>query len=86
MSTGLLLQYLVIALAVLASAAYVLQKQWPGLVRRLRLAMAVPLVREHRPAWVRRLGYRLAPAPVGSGKAGCGGCDQDCEPGPGKRH
>ena len=75
MHASLLAQYLVIALAVVVSAGYVLRRQFPQGVRRLRLACAVPLVREGRPAWVRRIGRWLAPV-SGSGKGGdCGGCN-----------
>ena len=37
MSASLLLQYLAIALAVLASAVFVLKRQFPSAVRRLRI-------------------------------------------------
>jgi len=78
MHAGLLVQYVVIALAVLLSAGFVVHKQFPAGVRRVRIACAVPLVREGRAAWLRRLGRWLAPAPrVGEGK--CGGCNS-CEP------
>ena len=43
---------------------------WPGVVT---------LVREGRPAWLRRLGKRIAPAPT-SGADACGGCNS-CDPG-----
>ena len=42
---GLLAQYIVIALAVVLSAWFVLKRQFPGAVRKARLAIAVPLVR-----------------------------------------
>lgn len=71
---ALLVQYVVIALAVVLSAGFVAKRQFPGAVRRARLAMAVPLVREGRPAWMRRLGRRIAP-PSKSLGGGCGGCD-----------
>ncbi|KAB8162736.1 hypothetical protein FKV24_018225 [Lysobacter maris] len=74
MERGLLLQYLLIAVAVLASAGYVMQRQMPAFTRRLRVACAVPLVREGRPGWMRALGRWIAPS--GTGAAGaCGGCD-----------
>ena len=41
MSASLLLQYLVIALAVLASAVFVLKRQFPSAVRRLRIGRRV---------------------------------------------
>ena len=40
MDAGLLLQYLLVALAVLVSAWVVLKKQFPGTVRRMRGALA----------------------------------------------
>ncbi len=76
-SLSLTLQYVAIALAVIVSAWVVLNKQFPDLARRLRIALALPLVREGRPAWLRRLGKRIAPAPR-SGADACGGCSS-CE-------
>jgi hypothetical protein len=78
MAAGLLLQYIVVALIVLASAWVVLKKQFPGTVRRLRGAMALALVTPQRAAWVQALGRRVAPPATGGG-AGCGGCDS-CGP------
>lgn len=76
MDAGLLLQYLLIALAALASTAFVLHKQFPAGVRRLRIACAVPLVRVGRPPWLRRVGRWIAPAPRAAGTCGgCNGCD-----------
>lgn len=72
----LTLQYAVVALAVTLSAWVVLGKLWPDLLRRLRIALALPLVRETRPAWLRALGKRIAPAPKLQAD-GCGGCN-DC--------
>lgn len=78
MDVGLLAQYLVIALAVIVSAAVVAKKQFPGGVRRLRIALALPLVRDGRPDWMRRLGRAIAPVPSASGP-NCAGCD-NCGP------
>jgi hypothetical protein len=75
---SLTLQYVVIALAVVVSAWVVFRKQAPDAARRLRIALALPLVREGRPAWLRALGKRLAPVPASSAD-GCGGCN-DCAP------
>ena len=75
MHAGLLAQYVVIGLAVAASAGFVLQSRWPVGVRRLRIACALPLVREARPAWVRSVGKWIAPRAM-PGDAGCGtSCD-----------
>lgn len=76
MTGSLALQYLIVAIAVLVSAWVVFRKQAPGAARRLRIALALPLVREGRPAWLRALGKRIAPAPkVTGGCTGCDGCD-----------
>lgn len=78
MSTSLLLQYAVIGLAVLLSVWVVAKKQFPGSVRKLRVALALPLLREGRPAWMRRFGFWISP--VGNAEAtACGGCN-NCEP------
>ena len=78
-SLSLTLQYAAIAVAVIASAWVVLNKQFPAFARRLRIAIALPLVREGRPAWLRRLAKRIAPAPR-SGADACRGCNS-CDPG-----
>lgn len=77
MDVGLLVQYVVIALAVVLSAAYVAKKQLPGPTRRLRIACALPLLREGRAPWLRVVGRWIAPPPSGSADAcgtGCNGC------------
>ena len=74
MDTGLLAQYLVVALAVALSAVFLAHRQFPAGMRRLRLACAVPLVREGRAQWLRRFGRWIAP-PVARGGKACGGCD-----------
>ncbi|WMJ69040.1 DUF6587 family protein [Stenotrophomonas sp. 24(2023)] len=84
MDRGLLLQYVLIALAVLVSAWVVLKKQFPGTVRKARGALALRLVRPSRAAWLQRLGRRIAP-PVAGGGGACGGCDS-CGPSPPKQH
>ena len=73
MSAGLLLQYAVVALAAAASVLMVLHKRFPNTARRLRVALALPLLRAGRPGWMRAIGRWLAPAPA-SGKD-CGDCD-----------
>jgi hypothetical protein len=72
---SLVLQYIAIAVACCISAAVVLQKQWPQGVRRMRIACAVPLVRDSRPAWLRKVGKWIAPAAM----AGGAGCDSGCD-------
>jgi hypothetical protein len=76
MSLSLLLQYLVIALAVLASAMHVASSRFPAGVRRLRVAMALPLLREGRAPWLRALGRWIAPLPSAFAATGCGGCNR----------
>ena len=83
MSAWLLLQYVVIALAVLLSVWVVAKKQFPGSVRKLRVALALPLLREGRPAWMRALGYWVSPVGKTDASA-CGGCD-NCGPSTSKR-
>lgn len=78
MSTGLALQYIAIGLAVLASLVVVMRRQFPSATRRLRVACALPLLREGRPGWVQGLGRWIAPEGKASASA-CGGCD-GCEP------
>ena len=80
MDASLALQYAVIAIAVAASAWVVAKKLFPNAVRGARMAIAVRLVRESRPPWLRALGKRIAPAPASAGKD-CGGCDA-CDPPP----
>jgi hypothetical protein len=74
MHAGLVAQYVVIGVAVVASAVFVLNSRWPAGFRKLRIACAVPLVRETRPRWMRRAGLWIAP--VAKQGAACGdGCD-----------
>jgi len=84
MDAGLLAQYLVIAVAVVISAGFVARRQFPNAVRRLRIALAVPMVRDGKPAWLRALGRRIAP-PASLADASCGGCD-NCGPAPPRKH
>ncbi|HEY1136084.1 MAG TPA: DUF6587 family protein [Xanthomonadaceae bacterium] len=78
-SLSLALQYIVIAVAVLVSVWVVFRKQAPNAARRLRVAIALPLVREGRPGWMRAAGRKIAPASNTSadGCGGCSGCDDD---------
>ena len=73
-----MLQELIVGVLVLGAAAFVLHDRAPALSRRLRVALAVPLVRDRRPGWVRRVGRWIAPPRLASN--GCGGCS-GCEPG-----
>ena len=72
---GLLAQYIVIALAVLASVVVVMRKQFPNATRRMRIAIALPLLHEDRAEWMKSLGRMIAPAPRNAGGKDCGGCD-----------
>ena len=74
MEAGLLAQYVVVALAVLASVVVVMRKQFPNATRRLRIGIALPLLREGSPAWMKWIGRHVAPAPHANA-ANCGGCD-----------
>lgn len=75
MSMGLLLQYAVVALAVMLSAAYVARSRFPAGVRRLRVSVALPLLRDGRARWLRTLGKVIAPLPRVGGNDACGGCN-----------
>lgn len=80
MDAGLLLQYVIIALAVLLSAGYVAKRQWPGPTRRTRIACALPLLREGRAPWMRAIGRWIAPPQrdgAGACGTGCNGCGPD---------
>ena len=74
MDSGLFAQYAVIALAVIASLVIVMRSQFPAVTRKLRIAIALPLLRDGMPDWVKQMGRRIAPAARGNGN-GCGGCD-----------
>ncbi|CAD0335950.1 DUF6587 family protein [Xanthomonas hortorum] len=78
MDLSLTLQYVVIAFAVLLSLWVVMKKQFPGVLRRLRGALAIGLLRDGRPAWMHTLGRCVAPPATQSASA-CGGCDS-CGP------
>jgi len=62
---------------VAASAGFVVVQRFPGAVRRARIALALPLLREPRARWLQAIGRRVAPAPAAAGCAGaCGGCER----------
>ena len=74
MDAGLLAQYTIIAVAVLASAAVVMRKQFPDATRRLRMAIALRLLGQGAAPWMQSLGRKIAP-PTRTGAANCAGCD-----------
>lgn len=78
------LQYAVIGMVVAIALWIFAKKQLPGTLRRARVALAAPLVRDGRPAWMRSLARRIAPPGAGPGGAACGGCD-NCGPEPKQR-
>ena len=78
MDTSLLIQYIIIAVAVLVSAWVVAKKQFPGSVRKLRVSIALQLLREGSPSWMQSLGRWVSPVKQSSNDA-CGGCD-NCGP------
>ena len=75
---SLMLQYAVIALVVFASVVIVMRKQFPNATRKLRIALALPLLRESAPGWLKPVGRAIAPPARSAGK-GCDGCD-NCGP------
>lgn len=78
MHMPLSLQYIVIALVVLASVVVVMRKQFPNATRKLRIALALPLLREGAPGWIKPIGRAIAP-PARAADKGCGGCN-GCDP------
>ncbi|GAB2560265.1 DUF6587 family protein [Rhodanobacter koreensis] len=72
MSTGLLLQYVVIGLIVLASALIVFRKLAPQLSNRWLAAASIRFSRPERSAWLRAFGQRLQP------KQATGNCSDGC--------
>lgn len=73
MSGGLVLQYAVIALLVLASALYTFRKLAPQLATRWQASASASLNKPWRAAWQQRLGRRLRP------KAATGHCGDGCD-------
>lgn len=72
MSTGLLLQYVVIGLIVLASVLIVFRKLAPQLSSRWLAAVSISLNQSGRAAWLRAVGQRLQP------KQATGNCSDGC--------
>lgn len=82
MSTGLLLQYAVIGLVVLASMLVVVRKLAPQVTNRWLAAGSIRLGGRGHAAWVRALGRRLQPKQAtGSCADGCSTCGA-CGPKP----
>ncbi|WP_428992198.1 DUF6587 family protein [Pseudoxanthomonas suwonensis] len=77
------LQYAIVAAVVLVALWIFVRKQLPGPLRKARIALATPLVRDGRPAWMRALARRIAPpSNGGTGSSACGGCDNSSQCGP----
>jgi hypothetical protein len=72
MSTGLLVQYVVVALIVLTSVLIVLRKLAHKLTNRWLAAASIRFSRSGRSAWVRAIGRRLQP------KEATGDCSDGC--------
>ena len=77
MDAGLVLQYVIVALAVVASLAYVVRTRFPATWRRVQGWIAIRMVDSGVPV-LASAGRRLAPAPRGSSACGaCDGCGPD---------
>lgn len=72
MSTSLWIQYVVIGLAVLASALYAFRKLAPQLTNRWLAAASIRFSHPEHAAWVRALSRRLQP------KQATGHCSDGC--------
>ena len=72
MNASLLVQYVVIALIVLASALYTFRKLAPQLTNRWLAAASIRFSRPGHAAWVRSFGQRLQP------KQATGHCSDGC--------
>lgn len=82
MSTSLALQYVVIGLAVLASALYAFRKLAPQLTNRWLASASMHFSERGHAAWVRAFGRRLQPKhATGSCSDGCSTCGA-CGPKP----
>ncbi|MBE2211873.1 MAG: hypothetical protein IAE66_09685 [Xanthomonadaceae bacterium] len=74
MAMPLVLQYVLIGVAVMLAALFVWRTRFPRSWRATRIAIAIPMLREGRPAWIQRIGRRIVPASaLASGE--CGGCN-----------
>jgi hypothetical protein len=72
MSTGLLVQYVVIGLLVLISVLVVFRKLAPQLTNRWLAAASIHFSRPGQAVWLRKLGRRLQP------KQATGNCSDGC--------
>ncbi|WP_284322202.1 DUF6587 family protein [Dyella acidisoli] len=72
MNASLLIQYVVIGLAVVASAVYAFHKMAPQLTNRWLAAASIRYSQPEHAAWVRALGRRLQP------KQATGNCSDGC--------
>lgn len=74
MSMPLALQYAVIGIVVMLAALFVWKSRFPRSWRATRITLAIPMLREGRPAWLQSIGRWIAPASaLASGE--CGGCN-----------
>lgn len=73
MSTGLLVQYVIIGAIVLISAWITLRKLAPKLTSRWLASLALRLDRQGSAAWQRALAHRLQP------KQSSGNCSDGCD-------
>ncbi|QAU25288.1 hypothetical protein EO087_15895 [Dyella sp. M7H15-1] len=75
MNTSLLVQYIVMALIVLASALYALRKLAPQLTGRWLASVSIQFSQPGHAAWIRAWGRRLQPKQAtGSCSDGCSTC------------
>jgi hypothetical protein len=72
MSTGLLVQYVIVGLIVLASVLIVFRKLAPKLINRWFAAASIHFSQPGRAAWVRAFGRHLQP------KEATGNCSDGC--------
>ncbi|WP_130620015.1 DUF6587 family protein [Dyella amyloliquefaciens] len=72
MSTGLLVQYVIIGIVVLCGALITLRKLAPQVTNRWLASLALHLDRADRSAWQRSLGRHLQP------KQATGNCSDGC--------
>jgi hypothetical protein len=82
MSTSLLIQYIMIALIVVASAMYAFRKLAPGLTNRWLTSASIHFSQPGHAAWLRAFGRHLQPKQAtGDCSDGCSTCSA-CGPKP----